>query len=297
MSSLPQIQWPEDCMACGHRRKARLAFTVAGHQIVRCDGCGHGRAVVADGGFDPVTYYSREYFEGGRHDGYASYGASEATLRAEFRSSVERLRRVAPAGGSLLEIGCAYGYFLREAQATYRCVGVDLSADAIAVARSSGLDAHCGAFDAKTLADRGAFDVATMFDVVEHLAEPQTTLAALAQRVRPGGILMLTTGDFGSLVAKATHARWRLMTPPQHLHFFTVASMRTLLQRAGFTVVAVEHPFKFVPLSLIAYQLTRRFGRPLRLPRSIGSFGLPVNLFDAMRVIARREATPGLCQN
>ena len=50
------------------------------------------------------------------------------------------------------------------------------------------------------------------------------------------------------------------MTPPQHLSFFTPASMRKMLAGAGLEVVSLTHPWKRVPVSLIAYQLQRMAG-------------------------------------
>jgi hypothetical protein len=79
------------------------------------------------------------------------------------------------------------------------------------------------------------------------------------------------------------------MTPPQHLWFFTRESIERLAERLGFTLVRFEHPAKTVPLSLIAFQLRRMLGlRPAKGERA-SSLGLPVNLFDAMRVVLQKR--------
>jgi hypothetical protein len=79
------------------------------------------------------------------------------------------------------------------------------------------------------------------------------------------------------------------MTPPQHLSFFTAASMRAMLSRVGFDVVSLTHPSKKVPVSLIGYQLQRMVGlTPRRIPL-LNRFSVPVNLWDAMRVVARKR--------
>jgi len=79
------------------------------------------------------------------------------------------------------------------------------------------------------------------------------------------------------------------MTPPQHLWFFTRESFRRWGNRIGMRIESYGHPWKIVPLSLIAFQLARAVGRSVTFP--IGArLGLPVNLFDAMRIVLRKEA-------
>ncbi len=80
------------------------------------------------------------------------------------------------------------------------------------------------------------------------------------------------------------------MTPPQHLWFFSQASMQAMATSLGLEVEHLDHPWKVVPLSLISFQLTRMSGlRPKPIAIS-NRLGLPVNLFDAMRVVLRKPS-------
>jgi hypothetical protein len=127
-----------------------------------------------------------------------------------------------------------------------------------------------------------------MLDVIEHMADPGEALARLHGALRPGAPLVITTGDFGSPLARAMGKRWRLMTPPQHLWFFSPATLGALLARHGFAVERVEHPWKRVPIALIAYQAARYLGGQALVERLPLRGAVPVNLFDAMRVTAVR---------
>ena len=100
--------------------------------------------------------------------------------------------------------------------------------------------------------------------------------------------MVIKTGDFGSMLARLTGVKWRLMTPPQHLWFFTQQSMRRLASGLGLTVEHVDHPWKIVPASLIAFQLRRMLGLNSASMSGVSRIGIPVNLFDAMRVVLRR---------
>ena len=211
------------CPACGRVTRQEYLYSKNGCGIVRCTECGLGRAL-ADS-FDTRAYYTEDYFTGGRADGYADYLASEPVLRREFAKIVHFIRRYIPSG-KLLELGCAYGFFLREARDHFQVAGIELSEEAAVHARASGLNVIGGIADETNLEQFGRLDVIVLLDVVEHLPDPFETLRLCKDHLNPRGILVLTTGDFGAFAARATGASWRLMTPPQHLWYFTAESMK-----------------------------------------------------------------------
>jgi SAM-dependent methyltransferase len=263
-------------------------YRVRGFPIARCVVCGLGATILPEG-FDPTTIYDATYFQGGQDDGYADYKGSEEVLAQEFQSSLRHLRQAGASGGKLFEVGCAYGFFLQQARERFRVAGVELCTEAVEHCQSRGLDVTHGVLSAEALRPHGPLDVAVMLDVIEHLERPDEVLALLAEHTRPGGHLLLTTGDWGALFSRLTGARWRLMTPPQHLWFFSVSNLTRLLEAVGFRVASVEHPWKKVPLGLVSYQLGRMTGLQRLLPtQGFGDLGIPINLFDAMRIVAVR---------
>lgn len=276
-----------DCPPCSRATTHRLLYRKNNCDILRCEECGLGRTDAA--GFDPASYYTEDYFEGGHSDGYADYLGAEPVLRREFRQTIDAMRSLKP-NGRLLELGCAYGFFLAEAAAHYDVTGIELAADAAAFGRGRGYQIISGVADEPTLAGLGMFDVIVMLDVIEHLPAPRETLALCERHLNPGGIIVISTGDFGSLPAKLLGSHWRLMTPPQHLWFFTRTSMLRLGNSLGLHMERFEHPWKTVPMSLIAFQLGRMVGMHRRKQSATSRVGLPVNLFDAMRVVLRKPA-------
>ena len=227
---------------------------------------GSGRAETSD--FDPESYYTADYFSGGHDDGYADYLGAEPILRREFAGTVDFIRRFRPSG-RLLDVGCAYGFFLQEAKQVYEVSGIELAEDAAAHCRQTGLRVLSGVADEASLAQLGAMDVIVLLDVIEHLPSPAETLALCARHLNPGGIIVITTGDFGALTARLAGAHWRLMTPPQHLWFFSRDSIRRMAAPLGLALEHFDHPWKLVPLSLITFQLRRMVGlRPGRVTRA-----------------------------
>jgi len=245
-----------------------------------------GRAATQD--FDPEQYYTESYFSGQQGDGYADYRGAEPVLRREFAGSVQFIRRFV-SQGRLLELGCAYGFFLKEAQGYFDVAGIELSQDAASFARGSGLNVLSGVADENNIRKIGPFDVIVLFDVIEHLPDPRTTLALCSRQLRPGGIMVITTGDFASFFATLMGSKWRLMTPPQHLWFFTKNSLCRLAKLTGLICEYADHPWKFIPLSLIIFQLRRMLGLPRRTTKA--QMGIPLNLFDAMRVVLRKPTS------
>jgi SAM-dependent methyltransferase len=276
------------CPACDRSTDHLPRFRTNGCDILQCDSCGLGRTETS--GFDPTAYYTEDYFSGGHADGYADYLGAEPVLRREFARSVDFIRGYRP-NGRLLELGCAYGFFLREAGRHFDVTGIEIAADAAEHCRRAGLNVLQGVADEASLRQIGHVDVIVLFDVIEHLPEPRETLALCQRYLNPGGIIVITTGDFGSMVAKLAGVKWRLMTPPQHLWFFTPESMRRLSASLGLSMAHVDHPWKIVPASLIVFQLQRMLGFRGSGVATASRIGVPVNLFDAMRVVLRK-ATP-----
>lgn len=108
-----------------------------GFDVVRCEDCGAGRSQVDQ--FDPTDHYSEGYFTGQVEGAYLDYKGSEATLRREFRDQVDFLTKQLPQGGKLLEIGCAYGFFLQEAKAHFDVYGVEMAQAAVDFCHQTGL--------------------------------------------------------------------------------------------------------------------------------------------------------------
>ena len=277
------------CLVCGVPTLHRFCVRKNGCDVLACSACGVGRADATN--FDPAAYYTDAYFDGRQADGYADYAGSEAVLRREFKATVEYLSRFVPRG-RLLEIGCAYGFFLLEARRRFNVSGIEIAESAVRFCHGRGLtDVHHGVLGEETVRDLPSMDAIVLLDVIEHFADPNEAFRLLTSKLKHKGVVLLTTGDWSSVVARVTGPHWRLMTPPQHLFYFTPKSLRILGQRHGLATVSIGHPWKIVPLSLILYQLGRMLGRrasSYSQSHLLSSIGIPLNLFDTMRVVYRK---------
>ena len=265
-----------------------MVFIRDAFPILRCVSCGVGMTQLPEN-FSAGGIYTEAYFQGGQADGYSDYVGSESVLRGEFRAAVQYLRQTGCSSGRLLELGCAYGFFLAEANAYFEVQGIEMSESAVHFCRTRGFEVEHGTLTAEYVGRSAPFDAVVMLDVVEHLMEPDKMMELVRKAMKPGGKLMLTTGDWESALSRLMGRNWRLMTPPQHTFFFSPRTLSVMLARVGFDVIECGKPWKTVPLGLILYQLGRILGirRPPRL--SGNHFGIPINLYDAFRVVAVRR--------
>jgi 2-polyprenyl-6-hydroxyphenyl methylase/3-demethylubiquinone-9 3-methyltransferase len=104
------------------------------------------------------------------------------------------------AGKDVLDIGCGGG-ILAEAMARLgaRVTGIDLSEKALRVAELHLLESQLEVTYRKAMAEEfavehpGAFDVVTCMELLEHVPEPESMVAACARLVRPGGQVFFST--------------------------------------------------------------------------------------------------------
>ena len=228
-----------DCVVCG-KPAPTLQFRKDGYEMVRCTSCGCLYVGQDPAGIDFDALYGQAYYSGGSDAVFADYVGQQAARRAHARRKLAVLRHLPPRiarSGRLLDVGCAAGFFLAEAQVHYDVQGVELSAWSSAYARDQlGLSVITGTLQQAALpADR--FDVVTLWDVIEHVSDPVPLLTEAARVLKPGGRLVLTTGDWGSAYAQRHGEGWHLMTPPWHLTMFSRATLARAAERAGLTPV------------------------------------------------------------
>lgn len=224
---------PPACIACGQRDwKPRYEI------LLECESCGYTRAAIDVDESALENLYGEGYFQG---EVYADYLAERAVFRKNFTRRLEVMREAAGRLASVFEIGCAYGLWLEFASAHgIECAGIDLCPEAAAYARRSlGQNAVSGDFVNLDL-ERGSYEAFVMWDTIEHLAHPELFVGRMVELLPSGGWLFFTTGDIGSRLARRQGARWRMIQPPVHLHYFSRATVSRFLERHGLKVHVLQ---------------------------------------------------------
>lgn len=138
----------------------------------------------------------------------------------------------------LLDIGCAYGDFLVVAgEAGFRASGVEIDAPSAAIAGERGFRVYPEPLERLGLA-AGSFAAVTLWDVIEHVEDPVSLVREAARVLRPGGVLLLHTGNAafqvpkGKLLARLRPGRGPNNAPLHHLCHFSTRTCRQLLAAA-----------------------------------------------------------------
>ncbi len=171
------------CDACGSRSQHER-FVVDGFSIVECDVCG---LVFVDSEPRPGELVSRydESYEDAEQPGYGGYAEAESRKRLHDHTLLTELGRLT-SRGDLLEVGCAYGYFLDEARPRLlaRARRRAFRARRTAGARAARLEVARAAFT-EFATEPGTVDAIAVWDVIEHLPNARETLQRACAGLRP----------------------------------------------------------------------------------------------------------------
>ena len=216
------------CPLCHGRSFSPLFTSANGYPIRRCSACelvstGSRTAEKSDELYPPIA---------------APRGGWSLVHRILQAGRIATVERAKPSG-RLLDFGAGDGGFARlMAKRGYEVVGLDPTSIA-ADARGKNLTLYRAPFE-KLARRLGSFDIITLWQVLEHLADPVATLRRLRKHLAPGGVLIVSVPNFASLQGALFRGRWFHLDPPKHLLHFERATLEACLRRAGLAPLAKE---------------------------------------------------------
>ena len=187
---------------------------------------------------------------------YDKYGSSNPVVRrlmAAFEGTLDELfDRAAPA--SLLDVGCGEGVLVQrwaERLGEGRVVGIDLEEESIqagwAERPAPNLEYRVLRAEVLPFAD-GEFDLATAIEVLEHVPDPEQTLAEMARCAKRHLLVSVPREPLWRMLNMARGSYWpALGNTPGHLNHWSRRSFVKLLARHG-EVIEVRSPFPWTML-------------------------------------------------
>ncbi len=283
------------CNLCG-ADDTRQRYRVNGWTIVSCQHCG---LIYVNPMPDAETlraFYTEEFFRGNRRPtGYADYLRDKEIHMHQFRTYWPLIRQKFSHPGCVLDIGCALGFFLDMARAEgWETVGVELSEFAARWAKDKlGLDVRTGTLLNVHL-PKNSFNVITLWATIEHLADPIGTLREAHRVLKPGGLILIITGEVEGILDKLSRGLCSWYEPPAHLYYFSARTLRAMLQKAGFRALRVQGveiaprmigPFRRPELHGLNSWLPATVRLWLRLIYRLGCYGLElIGLMPPQRI-------------
>lgn len=215
------------CAACGG-----AIDSVSG--LLSCRTCGLARRAELSFG-DPV-------YEG--LDEREIYGPSKRRIILEL---VADLSYFMPAGGRLLDVGCASGEIMKAASPSgWDCTGVEISPRLAAEASAAGFPVHAGKLETLRTPDL-SFDAVVFYDVLSLVEAPRPLLERAFSLLRPGGAVFIRELNAAfhlralALSGLAPLRSLGLRPGVVHNWNYTPAAMRALLAGAGFAGIGLRN--------------------------------------------------------
>jgi 2-polyprenyl-3-methyl-5-hydroxy-6-metoxy-1,4-benzoquinol methylase len=229
------------CLLCGELRH-RSIFNEFGIDILRCRRCRH-----VFSSFAANPHYDEFWGEEITAGDHFYWNKARGRMHQDFFEKF-----LVGRSGRLLDMGCGLGFFLKAMApyANWEAQGCEISPAAVRYARDTlGLtNVICSRLEDAELPPR-SFDIITIWDVIEHLLSPDPLLKACHTLLKEGGICFIRTPNiFVQLPRARLQKLLRSMQPDvaylqarDHLHHYSMSSIRRLLERHGFTRIEFVH--------------------------------------------------------
>ncbi len=228
------------CILCGNESKPFLK--TESYEIWKCSTCGLFYS-------DPMqlpdfagAYFSDAYrgevktpemidigmrlrFMQGRHASDRSF----LLIRAAHPASLDWIKENAPAGSTILDVGCGPGAFLHQLRKYgFHAVGVEPSADIVKILKEEGFEAYNGTIEKIPLECPTPFAI-TLHYMIHHLVDPVAAVELLRIRFPKAYLLIGENLGFRTKSAPAS-------LPPRALTWWSAESLRFLLSKTGYEV-------------------------------------------------------------
>lgn len=251
----PSVRSVQPCEVCGSN-EFRSLFIKHAIGLWQCTECGLERIFPPPDAEQLQEFYGPKYYESWGLDANPE-GVRQIKI-ATFRKRLNSLGQL-PKGMKLLDCGAATGFLMElAAELGFEPYGVDVSPlGARDLLRKFGPDRiYSGMWEDASFSgiQKAGFHVVCMFDFLEHVRDPRGALRKAHGLLVPGGDLLLTTPDSGSLSRRIMGFAWPHIKL-EHLIYFNRFNLALLLMQEGFSVVRMSGAWKILNLRYVSHQL------------------------------------------
>lgn len=264
-----------------------------------CKVCGLAQSKVMPSESELRDYYDKDYYFG---EEYIDYTKDRRALEINFKKRVDLILKLSRKKKlNVCEVGSAYGYFLNLIKPfSHKVRGFEMSDEGVDYSNSNFQVNTTTKDFLKTEVSKDQ-DVVVMWDVIEHLLEPDRYVKKAADLLNKDGLLCVTTGDISSLVAQRQGNRWRMIHPPTHLYYFTKKSLEILFEKNGLEPVYSSYPAHYrnlgsvLGMMILDAERKNRSSSVIKIVASVAdrtglaNFNFGVNTRDIILIVGRKK--------
>ena len=154
--------------------------------------------------------------------------------------------------GSILDIGCGAGHFLKTMKnSDWHVKGVDASQKARELVKNEfGINVES---PNDWLNSDEKYDIITCWHSLEHVHEPWVYLEKIKTQLNSDGVLIVALPNYESTDAKKYGAKWAAYDAPRHLYHFTPTSMDKIMFANEFLITGIHRmPFDAFYVSILS---------------------------------------------
>jgi 2-polyprenyl-3-methyl-5-hydroxy-6-metoxy-1,4-benzoquinol methylase len=249
MGEGPRYSPVPSCNLCGSGPEEwKIVFPLNAKQaLVRCSNCTllfNNKQRI-----DFENVYPDEYFDANENiqsgGGFYEYSSLDIAIRRMYRFAHDFIMANSKeaAAVKILDIGCSFGFFLKQFKGEKRFQTVGIELNKLAAKHAELHTSRVYGIPFEEFIGEADFNYITSFEVIEHVLNPLSFMKKVRGMLSPGGYAVLATPDAGSLYFKILGRRWPAIHPDVHNHYFSEDTIRRLAYESGFAVVRIERSY------------------------------------------------------
>jgi SAM-dependent methyltransferase len=209
---------------------------------------------------------------------------SDPNSTIDAKRLIKTIKSLVKNGNSnrFLDVGCGYGFFSKEALgAGFDVVALELAEDKREIAKEmTGISPFASSFEAFQC-NPESLGVVFMSQILEHALDVNLWIEKSHDFLVNDGILAIALPNYGSIFRMIMQENDPFICPPEHLNFFSPASLSRLLENHGFKVETIQWISR-IPTKTFEKRLSK-LGKPLFPVINVAS-SASLKIVDALRL-------------
>ena len=236
---LPKKESEFFCPLCGGREGSRY-LEKSGYLLMECMSCQLISPNVNFEGILDDVYDDPAYVDNVEKEILSTYEYRKNQYAPERLSYIlKHSDGIAKSNLRLLDVGCGPGYFLSHLQEQgIQYKGLELAKFLVKICKQRGLNVEDSLLEDEPAE---AYNVITLFDVLEHLKNPIGLFKTLNDKLSVGGYVLAYTPNIHSLAYHLMEEQQTTLAPYQHLGFYNAKSLELLAKKTGFVIHRIDY--------------------------------------------------------